>query len=178
MEDGLELSDILVKDTPGYDFIVAREKYFSFYPMQAVIRKPTDFANKQSDIRQLREDILTKSPYTVRNIILINSHYLQSQIQGAKLTETWFLSLLGDFLESMQAHLDILLDNQLANHTYLENAPCAKLNKVAMPNCTNDNFYLAYHMICSVGTEVLLRVVIVFTTNICRLTVVGYTITS
>jgi patched 1 protein len=75
MEDGLELSDILVKGTPGYDFIVAREKYFSFYPMQAVIRGPTDLANTQGHIRQLREDILTKSPYTVGIQLFINYFY-------------------------------------------------------------------------------------------------------
>jgi hypothetical protein len=37
LEDGLELSDVMAKGTPAYDFLLAREKYFSFYPMQGLL---------------------------------------------------------------------------------------------------------------------------------------------
>jgi hypothetical protein len=65
LEDGLELSDVLPKQTAAYEFIVAREEYFSFYPMNVIVRAPTDFAAAQNRVRQMRQDMLDNCPYTV-----------------------------------------------------------------------------------------------------------------
>ena len=65
LEDGLELSDVLPKQTAAYEFIVAREQYFSFYPMNLVVRAPTNIPVAQNRIRQMRQDMLDNCPYTV-----------------------------------------------------------------------------------------------------------------
>jgi patched 1 protein len=45
---GLELSDVLPQHTAPAAFLRAREKYFSFYPMFAVIKGPNiDYPNQQ-----------------------------------------------------------------------------------------------------------------------------------
>ena len=61
---GLELSDVIPTGTPEHEFLVAREKYFSFYPMYGVIRKPTKIHLKQKEMQRFREEILNMS-YTV-----------------------------------------------------------------------------------------------------------------
>ncbi len=63
---GLELTDVIPKDTAPYDFLSAREKYFSFYPMYGVIKGPVDFPHKQREIRDYR-DALGQSEYTITN---------------------------------------------------------------------------------------------------------------
>ena len=55
---GLELSDVLPSGTPPAAFLQAREKYFSFYPMMAVLKGPNiDFPTKQKQIEQYRKKI-------------------------------------------------------------------------------------------------------------------------
>jgi patched 1 protein len=66
LEDGLELSDIIIKGTPEYEFLIAREKYFSFYPMNIIMRTPTDLPEKQAMLGQLRQDVINVHEYTVR----------------------------------------------------------------------------------------------------------------
>jgi len=41
---GLELSEIVPANTAPHSFFVARERYFSFYPIYAVVRAGFDFA--------------------------------------------------------------------------------------------------------------------------------------
>lgn len=55
---GLELSDVLPEGTAPAAFLRAREKYFSFYPMFAVLKgNGINFAEQQEQIEQYRLDI-------------------------------------------------------------------------------------------------------------------------
>lgn len=55
---GLELSDVLPEGTAPSAFLRAREEYFSFYPMFAVLKGPNiDYPNEQEVIEQYRLDI-------------------------------------------------------------------------------------------------------------------------
>lgn len=55
---GLELSDVLPEGTAPAAFLRARERYFSFYPMYAILKGPNiDYPQKQELIEQYRLDI-------------------------------------------------------------------------------------------------------------------------
>lgn len=55
---GLEMSDILPDDTAPAAFLKARDRYFSFYPMYAVLKGPDiDYAGNQHKIHNYRESI-------------------------------------------------------------------------------------------------------------------------
>lgn len=47
VRDGLDLTDIVPRDTREYDFIAAQFKYFSFYNMYIVTKQETDYPNAQ-----------------------------------------------------------------------------------------------------------------------------------
>lgn len=55
---GLELSDVLPENTAPAAFLKARDKYFSFYPMFAVLKGPDiDYPNVQNKIENYRNRI-------------------------------------------------------------------------------------------------------------------------
>lgn len=55
---GLELSDVLPKGTAPAAFLEARERYFSFYPMFAVLKGPEiDFPAMQHKIEEYRQEL-------------------------------------------------------------------------------------------------------------------------
>lgn len=55
---GLELSDVLPEQTAPAKFLQARDKYFSFYPMFAVLKGPNiDYAKQQHQIENYRRAI-------------------------------------------------------------------------------------------------------------------------
>lgn len=55
---GLELSDVLPEGTAPAAFLRAREQYFSFYPMFAVLKgSEINFPEQQEQIEQYRLDI-------------------------------------------------------------------------------------------------------------------------
>ncbi|EGT57267.1 hypothetical protein CAEBREN_32438 [Caenorhabditis brenneri] len=55
---GLELADVLPEHTPPAAFLRAREKYFSFYPMFAVLRgSEIDIPNQQGLIEEYRQQL-------------------------------------------------------------------------------------------------------------------------
>lgn len=59
---GLELSDVLPEGTAPAAFLRAREKYFSFYPMFAVLKgNKINFPAQQEQIEQYRLDIGIKN---------------------------------------------------------------------------------------------------------------------
>ena len=88
---GLELSDVLPENTPPAAFLRAREKYFSFYPMFAVLRgKTIDVPNSQKLIEEYRER-LGESHFMIKN--------------NGKLQPYW-MSLLRTWLQSLDAALD------------------------------------------------------------------------
>lgn len=55
---GLELSDVLPENTAPAAFLRARERYFSFYPMFAILKgEEIDFPHAQELIEEYRLDI-------------------------------------------------------------------------------------------------------------------------
>lgn len=57
---GLEMSDVLPDQTAPAAFLKARDRYFSFYPMFAVLRGPgIDYARNQHKIDNYRLSIGT-----------------------------------------------------------------------------------------------------------------------
>ncbi|KAJ1374370.1 Protein phosphatase type 2C 3 [Parelaphostrongylus tenuis] len=88
---GLELADVLPENTAPAAFLKAREKYFSFYPMFAVLRgKNIDFPNQQRLIDEYRE-ALGSTSYMVK--------------ANGNLQPYW-MSMLRVWLESLQEALD------------------------------------------------------------------------
>ncbi len=64
---GLDLTDVIPKGTAPYSFLAARQKYFSFFPMFAVLKgKNIDFPNQQEDILNFHADVV-RSKYIVSN---------------------------------------------------------------------------------------------------------------
>lgn len=54
VRDGLELTDIVPRDTSEYDFIGAQFKFFSFYNMYVVTQR-ADYAHQQPLLHQLHQ---------------------------------------------------------------------------------------------------------------------------
>ncbi|PIO64228.1 patched family protein, partial [Teladorsagia circumcincta] len=93
---GLELADVLPENTAPAAFMRAREKYFSFYPMYAVLRGRTiDIPNKQPLIEEYREALGATSFIVKAN---------------GKLQPYW-MSMLRVWLESLQ----IAFEKDIAN---------------------------------------------------------------
>lgn len=87
---GLEMTDIVPKDTAPYDFLSAREDYFSFYTMNAVVKGEFDYAHKQQLLHQYREEMANVS-YIVKQ---------PGTIEAQKGGPFW-LSLMATWLKSM-----------------------------------------------------------------------------
>lgn len=125
-------------------------RYFSFYNAYIVFKCDNDMPNKQHEMFQIRRDVLN-AKYTVR---------------GARLTSTWFMSLFHDFLFDLQDKIDDLRNlqkerkindpraNDLINGTYLTPKPCEVLGKTKESGCSDDSYFLAYQMLCSVNDTV------------------------
>uniref|UniRef100_A0A0K0D192 SSD domain-containing protein n=1 Tax=Angiostrongylus cantonensis TaxID=6313 RepID=A0A0K0D192_ANGCA len=95
---GLELADVLPENTAPAAFLKAREKYFSFYPMFAVLRgKTIDFPHQQRLIEEYR-DALGSTSYMVK--------------ANGRLQPYW-MSMLRIWLESLQ----VALDKEIASGT-------------------------------------------------------------
>lgn len=89
VRDGLDLTDIVPRETREYDFIAAQFKYFSFYNMYIVTQK-ADYPN----IQHLLYD-LHKSFSNVKYVMLEENkqlpkmwlHYFRDWLQGKTLLE-------------------------------------------------------------------------------------------
>ncbi|CAD6192019.1 unnamed protein product [Caenorhabditis auriculariae] len=90
---GLELSDVLPEHTAPAQFLRARDKYFSFYPMFAVLQGPNiDFAHQQRQIDNYRQAIGT-SKFVIKNSV-------------DEPSEKYWLGLMRDWLSSLQRSFD------------------------------------------------------------------------
>lgn len=84
VRDGLELTDIVPRDTSEYDFIGAQFKFFSFYNMYVVTQR-ADYAQKQPLLHQLHQRF-----HSVRYVLKEDNgqlprmwlHYLRDWLQG------------------------------------------------------------------------------------------------
>ncbi len=63
-EQGLDLTDVVPKNTAPYSFLEAREKYFSFFPMFSILEGPLDYPGQQKIISNFR-DTMERSKWTV-----------------------------------------------------------------------------------------------------------------
>lgn len=90
---GLELGDVLPEHTAPAQFLRARDKYFSFYPMFAVIKGPNiDYAHQQRQIDNYRQSI-GSSKYVIKN-------------KNEEPSEKYWLGLMRDWLISIQRGFD------------------------------------------------------------------------
>uniref|UniRef100_A0A5S6QE31 SSD domain-containing protein n=1 Tax=Trichuris muris TaxID=70415 RepID=A0A5S6QE31_TRIMR len=126
LELGLELTDLLPKSTPAYDFVAAREAYFSFFPFSAILKGPMDIPNKQRLIHEYR-DRLAKMEYTVK--------------QMGEISEKYWLSMMADWLVSLQVKFDADWTNGYINRTG------------AVDSLVSQDAKLAYKLICNKGDE-------------------------
>jgi patched 1 protein len=84
VRDGLELTDIVPRETSEYDFIGAQFKYFSFYNMY-VVTKLADYPHLQPLLHQLHQRF-----HTVRYVLKEDNgelprmwlHYFSDWLQG------------------------------------------------------------------------------------------------
>ncbi|KAJ7372963.1 Protein patched 1 [Desmophyllum pertusum] len=56
VEDGLELTDVVPRDSVVHKFVEAQFKYFSFYPMALVTQEDFDYANRQKTLYSYHEE--------------------------------------------------------------------------------------------------------------------------
>ncbi|KAI6242632.1 Protein patched-like protein 1 [Aphelenchoides fujianensis] len=107
---GLELSDVLPENTAPAAFLRARDKYFSFYPFNVIVRgEEVDFAHKQAEIEHLRNEI-ARSKFIIK-------------LDNGEPSERYWLGLFREWLQGLQSKLDaakaagILEDFDNNNHT-------------------------------------------------------------
>ncbi|KAF8360665.1 ptc-1, partial [Pristionchus pacificus] len=90
---GLELSDVLPEHTAPAAFLKARDSYFSFYPMFAVLKGPhIDYPHQQQLIENYRNTI-GASQYVIKNA-------------RGQPSEAYWLGMMRDWLMSIQNQTD------------------------------------------------------------------------
>lgn len=106
VRDGLELTDIVPRDTSEYDFIGAQFKFFSFYNMYVVTQR-ADYAHQQALLYQLHQRF-----HSVRYVLKEDNgrlpsmwlHYFRDWLQGRsrrlasrlRSQVTWRMSMCGE----------------------------------------------------------------------------------
>uniref|UniRef100_A0A915Q821 SSD domain-containing protein n=1 Tax=Setaria digitata TaxID=48799 RepID=A0A915Q821_9BILA len=127
---GLELSDVLPEGTAPAAFLKAREKYFSFYPMFAILKgNQINFARQQEQIEQYRLDI-AKSNFVIK-------------VNGRPSEEYW-MSLMRTWLSSIQKPLDDAIKKGDINSNTGEIKAGVKIN---------DEVKIARRLVCSYGNN-------------------------
>ncbi|CAB3404256.1 unnamed protein product [Caenorhabditis bovis] len=127
---GLELSDVLPEHTAPAQFLRARDKYFSFYPMFAVLQGPNiDYAHQQRQIDNYRRAIGT-SKYVIKNAF-------------DEPSEKYWLGLMRDWLLSIQKGFDYEMGHGSFN---------IETGEIIGKNVSEDA-KLAHALMCSHGTK-------------------------
>uniref|UniRef100_F1KQC5 Protein patched 1 n=1 Tax=Ascaris suum TaxID=6253 RepID=F1KQC5_ASCSU len=134
---GLELSDVLPEHTAPAAFLKARDRYFSFYPMFAVLKGPNiDYARDQHKIDNYRRSI-GRSHFVVK-------------VDGGEPSEKYWLSLMRAWLRSLQTELDQAIamgqisttNDAIVDETLSFTGSSRKLSAAAI---------IAYRLTCSYG---------------------------
>uniref|UniRef100_A0A914XVY2 SSD domain-containing protein n=1 Tax=Plectus sambesii TaxID=2011161 RepID=A0A914XVY2_9BILA len=125
---GLELSDVLPKGTAPAAFLEAREKYFSFYPMFAVVKGPdVDFPAMQHKIEEYRQE-LGQSRFVIK-------------VNGQP-SEKYWMSMMKTWLNSLQVHYDkAMIAGKIDNVT----------GAVVKGSKLDDEAAMARRLVCSFG---------------------------
>ena len=82
VEKGLDLTDVVPRESPEHRFVEAQFKYFSFYHMAAVTKEDFDYANGQELLYQFH-DAFRKVSYIISlhffalYSFLMNASYIQ-----------------------------------------------------------------------------------------------------
>lgn len=149
---GLELTDVIPKETAPYDFLTAREKYFSFYPMYGVVKGPVDFPNKQVQIHEYQKAI-AQIPYIVKNQVglvkpwqrpvFIGDHWRYTSAMEATFGKTgdmYWLQMMTRWLRLLQMRYDEDVAAGFVNGTGLDEKKAS------------DETKLAFRLICQEGS--------------------------
>ncbi|VDK43168.1 unnamed protein product [Anisakis simplex] len=140
---GLELSDVLPEHTAPAAFLKARDRYFSFYPMFAVLKGPNiDYARDQHKIDNYRRSI-GRSRFVVK-------------IDGGEPSEKYWLSLMRAWLRSLQAELDRAIDARHVNVTNGSSLLIESDNQNAFVDSTkrlSADVKVAIRLVCSFGQK-------------------------
>ncbi|VDD89840.1 unnamed protein product [Enterobius vermicularis] len=130
---GLELSDVLPENTAPAAFLKARDKYFSFYPMFAVLKGPDiDYPNVQNKIENYRNRIGKSSKYVVK-------------VEDEP-SEKYWLALMRSWLKELQIKLDAAIAR---NKFDLRTGDV--INETVERLTLEEN--IAYRLICSYGSN-------------------------
>lgn len=121
VRDGLELTDIVPRETSEYDFIGAQFKFFSFYNMYVVTQR-ADYAQKQPLLYQLHQRF-----HSVRHIL---------KEDNGELPRMW-LHYFRDWLQGLQQAFDRDWEAGRITHTNYKNA--------------SDDGVLAYKLLVQTG---------------------------
>ncbi|VDM61959.1 unnamed protein product [Angiostrongylus costaricensis] len=130
---GLELSDVLPEHTAPAKFLQARDKYFSFYPMFAVIKGPhIDYARQQHQIDNYRKAI-------DKGIFLASSKFVIKTKFGEP-SEKYWLGMMRDWLASLQK----AYDHEMALGKF-------NLTDGELKGNVSEDALIAHRLICSAG---------------------------
>ncbi|CAJ0585655.1 unnamed protein product, partial [Mesorhabditis spiculigera] len=128
---GLELSDVLPEHTAPAAFMRAREKYFSFYPMFAVLKGGNvDIPNQQEQIEEFRRR-LGETAFMV--------------LKDGKNAQPYWMGLMRTWLES----LDVALAKDIADGVFSD----LKTGAVAKGRKPSPESAIAKKLVCSFGAE-------------------------
>lgn len=89
MRDGLDLTDIVPRETREYDFIAAQFKYFSFYNMYIVTQK-ADYPNVQHLLYELHRSFSNVAYVLLeedRQLPKMWLHYFRDWLQGKRVLQ-------------------------------------------------------------------------------------------
>ncbi|ETN74205.1 patched family protein [Necator americanus] len=126
---GLELSDVLPEHTAPAKFLQARDKYFSFYPMFAVIKGPNiDYARQQHQIDNYRTAIAS-SKFVIKT-------------KSGEPSEKYWLGMMRDWLASIQK----AYDDEMALGKF-------NLTDGELKGNVSEDALIAHRLICSVGNK-------------------------
>ena len=73
VEEGLDLTDVVPRTSPEHQFVEARSKYFSFYPMAVVTKGGYDYPNGQEFLYKFHDAFKKVKPWC---LICTNSQLL------------------------------------------------------------------------------------------------------
>ncbi|GMS82271.1 hypothetical protein PENTCL1PPCAC_4446, partial [Pristionchus entomophagus] len=131
---GLELSDVLPEHTAPAAFLKARDAYFSFYPMFAVLKGPhIDYPHQQQLIENYRSSI-GASKYVIKNA-------------RGQPSEAYWLGMMRDWLLSIQNETD-----QAIARGQIDVATGSIVTLDAHPNIS-DSALTGYKLLCSHGLK-------------------------
>jgi patched 1 protein len=107
---GLELSDVLPEHSAPAAFLKTRDRFFSFYPMNIVLRgEHIDFPLQQHQIDLLRNEIGTifRNNFFNKKVYFILGHSrFVIKLQSNEPSEHYWLQLFREWLKGMQQRLD------------------------------------------------------------------------